>query len=652
MRGFLAVAQREVVEWWSWLAAAAFIGLLPLAVPLLPWVGTGNTTDARSTMALILAVTLVSGGALGLGSSMIARDLSERRLGFYFARPLEAAAIWWGKLVATFLVVFLAGLLVLVPTALLSGSSALGEPLGLEADGGLLLAGAAVYVLLLLGVANSLAVAGRSRLPLLVLDLVVAAVLGMAIWWMVSRLRLTDPYWLYPRLLAVVAAAVLVALLAAGWVHVAIGRCDARRGHRALSATLWGVLGGFALVLAGFTAWVYAVTPSSLTVLRDVLPARQGAWTVVSGVTTGRGRFTPTFLVNAEDRRWVRVETVGRWYPFCTFSADGRLAAWMTPTGVKWGDPVQVYTVDLGVDNPHPLATSLIVRPSEARGAHFSPDGRLLAMLGSKAISVYSLPDGSLVRAVRVESDLMHLAMRFVGQGELAVEKWEGSERDWSKPVDVTLWRLDISSGRLVQTGTIRGVVPRDAWRRQVDPRGELMLATHVGKDSIELTLHDARTGSVRACLLAWPRRPHLRGGFLADGRVVVAETRVPEGQAALLHVFGRDGTEQRTIELGLGTVKVLGGEVTPGVLAVGFGPGNADWRGGRTLLVDIERGTLERLAEGYVPSPGSGWWSGQVATEPGGPTSRLFRTAEGGLALFDPSTGLFKQVLTARWPT
>ena len=86
--------------------------------PLLPWVGAGNAADARSTMALILAATLVSAGALGLGSSMIGPDLGERRLGFYFARPLGAAAIWWGKLVATFLVVFLAGVLVLSPTAL------------------------------------------------------------------------------------------------------------------------------------------------------------------------------------------------------------------------------------------------------------------------------------------------------------------------------------------------------------------------------------------------------------------------------------------------------------------------------------------------------------------------------------------------------
>ena len=64
-----------------------------------------------------------------------------------------------------------------------------------------------------------------------------------------------------------------------------------------------------------------AVTPSSLTILRDVLPAQQGAWTVVTGATTGRGRYTPTFLVNTEDGRWVRVETAGRWYPYCPFSA-------------------------------------------------------------------------------------------------------------------------------------------------------------------------------------------------------------------------------------------------------------------------------------------------------------------------------------------
>ena len=64
-------------------------------------------------------------------------------------------------------------------------------------------------------------------------------------------------------------------------------------------------------------------------------------------------------------------------------------------------------------------------------------------MVGSKAINVYSLPDGSLVRAVRMESDFLRMGVRFASQGELVVERWETTDRTLSKPVDVTLWRLE-----------------------------------------------------------------------------------------------------------------------------------------------------------------------------------------------------------------
>lgn len=654
MRGFLAVAQREVVERWTWLAAAAVVGLLPLAVPVLPWVGAGNTTDARSTMALILAATLVSAGALGLGSSMIARDLSERRLGFYFARPLGAAAIWWGKLVASFLVLSLAGMLVLLPAAVLGGSSALGEPLGLGSDGGSLLAWAAVTILLLVGLAHALAVAGRSHLPLLALDLAAAATFGTVIWSTTRRLLFADPWKLYPGSLVATTAAVLVALLLAGWVQVAIGRCDVRRGHRALSATLWGILASFALGLVGFAAWVYSVTPASLAALWEVLPARQGAWMLVSGSSTGRGYFAPTFLVDAENGRWVRVQRAGRWWHHCQFSTDGRHAVWMTPVGLDRSDPLQIYAVDLSTTNPKPLATTLIVNPSEARMLRLSPDGSLLAILGDTTLSVYSLPEGTQVRSVRLESGSRRVTMRFVHPRELAIGMWEETaQRTWWNPVAVTLWRLDIPSGKLERTGTLSGVAPRDAWVMPDDPRGELMLATHTERDSGELVLHDAGSGLVLARLMSWPYLPLMRAGFLADGRIVVAESRVRKGQAALLHVFGRDGKEQRTIEMDLGMVKVLGGEVAPGVLAVGFGPGmDESDRGGRTLLVDLDQASVRRLPEGYLPSPGYDWWSGsgQVAMQPGGPATRLFRTPEGALALYDPVADRFRTVLDTRW--
>ncbi len=320
MRGFLAVAQREVVDRRMWLVAALAAGLIPLAAPLLPWVGSGTAAEARSMLASVLAATLVTAGALALGLSMVGSDLAERRFGFYFARPLSAGAIWWGKLAGSFLIVVLVGVLAAVPAALVGGTLVLQEVAGLPSDVAVFAGAAAVFVLLVLGLAHALGVMGRSRSVWIVADLVAAVAVGGALWAVGRRFMLAGPGTLMTWLLASSLAAVLVALLAAGWVQVAVGRTDPRRGHRALSATLWGALGSFALTVVGYATWVFAATPSSLDRLWEVMPAREGSWVVVSGDSAGRGDYYPAFLLDTATGRWVRLEPTSHW---CTRPTAG-----------------------------------------------------------------------------------------------------------------------------------------------------------------------------------------------------------------------------------------------------------------------------------------------------------------------------------------
>ncbi|HNX48803.1 MAG TPA: hypothetical protein PKL08_01450, partial [Thermoanaerobaculaceae bacterium] len=263
MRGFLAVAQREIVDRRMWLVAAVAAGLIPLVAPLLPWVSPQSAAEARNTLASVLASALVTAGALVLGISMIGSELGERRLGFYFARPLGAAAIWWGKLVASFLIVVLVGVLVVLPTVLLGGELAVRELFELTGGGAWLPGAGAALVLLVLLLAHAMSVAGRSRSLLLVLDLVAAVAVGAVIWLVCVRFLFTA-LGLLVWLLAASTMALLAGLGAAGWVQVAVGRTDPRRGHRALSATLWGTFGSFALLLAGYATWVVSATPSSI----------------------------------------------------------------------------------------------------------------------------------------------------------------------------------------------------------------------------------------------------------------------------------------------------------------------------------------------------------------------------------------------------
>ena len=79
-------------------------------------------------MAFLFGVTFPIALAIGLGASVIGEDLAERRLGFYFSRPLSGWAIWASKNLAAILITLGTGLVFVLPVALLSGQPALGHP--------------------------------------------------------------------------------------------------------------------------------------------------------------------------------------------------------------------------------------------------------------------------------------------------------------------------------------------------------------------------------------------------------------------------------------------------------------------------------------------------------------------------------------------
>ena len=123
MKGFVAVLEREISER-RLLALVAFIlGLVPLALPLVPGLLPGgfSAEDLRSGLAIGLTALLTVILALFLGGTIITGDLAERRLGFYFARPLSGGAIWAGKLGAALALTLATAFLVALPTLAIDG---------------------------------------------------------------------------------------------------------------------------------------------------------------------------------------------------------------------------------------------------------------------------------------------------------------------------------------------------------------------------------------------------------------------------------------------------------------------------------------------------------------------------------------------------
>ena len=248
MRGFAAVFGRELFERRLLALVALCLGLAAVALPRMPGFRPGGVAvaDIQGGMAFGFALLLTSLMALFLGGSIIASDLAERRLGFYFARPLSGRALWGGKFAAALVLVFGAGLLVLLPAVLTGGNLSLDGIWGvggvISVSGpGLLLAWSAGLCFLLFG-AHAASVVVRSRSAWAVLDLAALVAVAGLFSAMVRRMVLEGALLRLSlarqeERLGIVAwmelgffAAALLSLVAASALQVTRGRTDLQAG--------------------------------------------------------------------------------------------------------------------------------------------------------------------------------------------------------------------------------------------------------------------------------------------------------------------------------------------------------------------------------------------------------------------------------------
>ncbi len=264
MRGFVAVARREIVENRMALVAALIAGMGPIAVPFVRNLHGADATEIRSLCAFFAAVILAVGFSVALGFWTLSQGISNRQIGFFFARPLSSSAIWAGKLTGVAALALAASMLAALPAFLVNGGNL---PLPLLPSGWSLWRFLALS-LLLIPVSHALSVLLRSRSALIGADFLVfglAALVGaLAARPLVRAHAVIALRW------GLIGFAVIVWLgfLAAGFRAVARGRTDIRAAHRALSPVLWSAVLGGALLFAGYTAWLLAATPADLLLAR------------------------------------------------------------------------------------------------------------------------------------------------------------------------------------------------------------------------------------------------------------------------------------------------------------------------------------------------------------------------------------------------
>ncbi|MES1244688.1 MAG: hypothetical protein ABUT39_23980 [Acidobacteriota bacterium] len=635
MRAFVAVLRRELAERWLIPVAALLLGLAPLAAPLLPIAGFRGP-ELRSGTALALALIASCLLAVVLGSSILARDLSERRLGFYFSRPLPAWTIWAGKMAAAFVLALGSGLLIVLPCLLLGDRldpSGLFWKVGLADNVGLWAAGVSLLILL----SNAAAVMFRSRSPWLLLDLGAAALLSALLWVEMDRLSVAGAYGAVMQIQVGLLAVLALALAAASAVQVLRARTDLRLGHRLLSLTLWGLLGLATIAVALYGRWILAAGPEDVIAFRFVQPAPAGTWVALAGPVGRCPGFEPLFLLDTRSGRSFRIPSsvwdYGLWNG-PVFSRDGRRAVWLEPEGRR-RSPLYARWLDLDRPGARPSPAPIQFDESAPRGLALSGDGRRLAAIQRERILVMDLVTGRNLAAVPVPPGraLWEDRLRFLDSGALrfygirAAGEGEGEG-------DLRVIDVDPGTGKVLRS--LSTPAPGE-WATMLSPDGNrLLLAT---RDLSFTTSHvrvvDLRTGA------SSPSIPVQRvtGGadFLGDDRVLVSEHA---GGRMILRLLDLQGVERRRFEIPADRLRI-GGRPAPGLLAISILPPGSrnDWLSRRSLLLDLDRGTWRPLADGMVPVAWSHLTPGSLGT-------RLFFQNEGGLFEVDPATGHRRVIL------
>jgi hypothetical protein len=613
VRGLMAIAAREVSERVTLLGLAVALAVVPFVAPGL---GIGD----RPLLEVFLATVMVVTAAVLTGSSVIARDLAEGRLGFFFARPQPWWSIWGGKMLAAVVLTFAAGAIAIVPVLMsLEGAGPAGRSIVPAARSVAVLAPG---LLALIGLAHVLAVAYRARSGWFALDLAMVFGLGL----LATRAFRTLTAWGVSPVDFEVAAAVLwflaVVLTLAGAVQVAQGRSDLRRGHRVISIVFWSCVTPAVLAYVAFAAWVQRPSPGDFGTMMAAWAAPKGTWIAAAG----RGRWprpesaVPALLVDTATGRFVRAGSAfAKRGP--VFSNDGHHAAWVSDW---WTETPRLMVVDLEAGDPEPSPVALPVSPGGVFSISLSADGRAAAIVQASQVTVF--PVGSSQPAVVALTRLSWSREAvFSADGRVHVL---GGRTDPQLAGDLDLLVLDPATGGVSVTGHIptRGNAI-DRW----SPDARRLAVIHRLDHRPSLTLHDGTTGALLASPVPEGSTGRLAAVFLQDGRLAVVEG----GVGIRLRVFTTDGLESVSVDISRGFAATRVIEVAPGILAVDqplFGGGQPP----ETVIVDASSGRILRRDAGLRTAAIGLFGNG---TNTSGPAS-LFIDEKGALVRLDTATG------------
>jgi hypothetical protein len=654
MRGFANVLLLELRMRRAVYPAALVAGLVPIPMAFF-MKSVASFSDCVNVGAGAFA--LIGGEllALYLGATVLCQDISEGRAGFYLSKPVSPLALWAGKLLAAWAAVLGAMVVCLIPATLLGGGLTdlhpSPNPLWVYDLGPQELSPLWTPLLLALGLlafialAHALSVMFRARSLWLVLDAVMVVLLPALVWWAIKRVFLLGSIYLIVFEVTTVCLVIFAGLLAAGAVQTVVGRADLKRGHKALSLTLWAILGVGVLALDGHAFWAARISPSDIAKVESMQAAPSGPWVLVSGRLKHRGPDAwAGILLNSQSGASYTLRTL-RWGGDTVFSPDGRFAVSVAFHSMVDRSPVELLACDLTASKPEALATGITLSGYDTSLA-FSPDSSRLAIQTGSDLLIYELPSWKLVAAQKVGTPpdswrswrMYFLDRDTLRLGLMADQKVNGM---LAKRTDLQLYEFDIKNRKLSATGSVASV---GHWSYRVDAAGERFLVFQEPVDGDRrLLLCDAKTGEVLKTLAAGEGKRSAR--FLSDGRILVLEKKnatQPGGEASRrLSVLSPEGVEVRSVEVGASRYFMWGLEPAPGKVLLDSPDRIGDELTQKTFLLDVNTGVVQKL-DGLSPASLFSWYSsGPRETQaPGSPGSHLFIDDQGRIVRYDFETG------------
>jgi hypothetical protein len=632
MSRLLAVAARELRERWILFPAALVIGFFPLV--LVPAFGV-NRADAP-TVGLFGAVLL--GGAAGvvIGSSMLARDAANGRLGFLFSRPVAWSAIWGGKWLAAIVLVVASGFLAAIPWMAAFPLASLGGHHGDSWLQAMLDGPGAVFffilIVLTVGLANFGATTFRSRSPWVALDLV----LLLAAFW--ATRRYVAPLWWYGVL---------------GWgqwspplslLPLALGLGSARpssrsagpicTAHRALSFGFWAVVGFTLAAAAGYWTWIRSAGPADVDV-HAVTRDAAGRWIYVEGSGRHSGWYPHGLLIDTTNGRYAARPDPFRDRPRAPagvlFSADGRFAA--LPQSDGQGAALSLFDLTGATPRLTEVALESSPPPTWTTAFALSPSATSVFVVHESGASLFALPSGRRVATTTIGPGWRPAVLRFLAEGE--ARAWlvpYGRARAEMRVVDLAM----DGRSRALTFPIARTLHPVEGWRSVVADAGGRRILTLDGG----LRLRDGASGGPIATLAEGESRPSVL--FLADGRILVGGGLNGTGAnppQASLQAFDRDGVKAGEMRVDLRPWGLsVGPEVAPGRVAVSSF--RAPYLPEDTLLVDLGEGRVVERLSGLRPDAGFFWNVSAVSADAGPTSVHFFRDVEGRVIRIDFASG------------